>query len=131
MKRLHKVHYSYPNTSRRIGKTTYCYDMLLRSAQTEKYKNLSYVTSSIDQSFNDFTEFLDNLGETYTITNEGVVTLYNSNIIFSSPNSDLKGKIDGFIEDYPEEDTVAPQWRLDEIEDWSKRQLTRSVYKNL
>lgn len=131
MKRLHKVHFSYPKTPRRMGKTTYCYDALLRSAQTEKYKNLSYVTSNIDQSLNDFTEFLDSLGETYTITNAGVITLYNSNIIFSSPNSDLKGKFNGFIEDYPEEDIITPQWRLDEIEDWSKRQLTRSVYRKL
>lgn len=102
IKRLHKVHYNYPNTYRREGKSTYCYDSLLRCAQTGAYKHLCYVTNTYqaaEYSFNGFGEFLDSEGEMYNISNKGVIALRDTKITFVGKNDRTKG-FDGYIEDY-------------------------------
>lgn len=102
IKRLHKVHYSYPNTYRREGKSTYCYDSLLRCAQTGAYKHLCYVTNTIkasEYSLNDFMEFLDGERENYKVDSKGIVTLYETEIIFTGKIG-ISEKFDGYIEDY-------------------------------
>ena len=48
IKKLHLVHKYYPNVPRRFGKTTYCYDSLLRASETGTYKNIAYITSKTD-----------------------------------------------------------------------------------
>jgi hypothetical protein len=132
LKRLHKVHNNYPNTYRREGKSTYCFDSLLRCAQTGYYKSLCYVTNTYEASeysLNDFMEFLYNAGEKYTVSSDGVVELYDTEITFLGKDSTRKDGFDGYIEDYFAEEKITPQYKLDEIEDWSRRQLTRSVYR--
>lgn len=46
IKRLHKVHKLYPNVPKGLGKTTYCYDSLLRIAQTGVFKKIAYITNN-------------------------------------------------------------------------------------
>lgn len=58
---LQVVHKKYPFTSRGLGKTTYVYDCLLRSAQTHFYNELFYVTSTAKyarESIQEFKKFL-------------------------------------------------------------------------
>ena len=105
IKRLHEVHKVYPNTSRGMGKTTYCFDALLRAAQTGKYKNLAYTTNTMvaaRNSMDKFREFLYELGENYMTTSANVVTVNNCEISFIGlKDAERKGaRVDGFIEDY-------------------------------
>lgn len=134
IKRLHKVHKNYPNNYRREGKTTYCFDSLLRCAQTGYYKHLCYVTSTeraSQQASKDFREFLiDN--EQWFLMESKDLTVNGCKIIFSTFAREDGGRLcryDGYILDSFEEDRITPQWKLDEIEDWSRRQLTRLVYR--
>lgn len=134
IKRLHKVHNNYPNNYRREGKTTYCFDSLLRCAQTGYYRHLCYVTSTegaSQQASKDFREFLiDN--EQWFLMESKDLHINGCKIIFSTFAREDGGRLcryDGYILDSFEEDRVTPQWKLDEIEDWSKRQLTRIIYR--
>lgn len=61
--RLLQVDKSYPNVPRRLGKTTYVYDCLLRSAQTHYYDKLFYVTSTADYARESIKGFIDFLRE--------------------------------------------------------------------
>ena len=123
IKRLHKVHYSYPNTYRREGKSTYCYDSLLRCAQTGYYKNLCYLTNTYkasESSLNDFMEFLDNEKEEYKVDCKGLVTLYNTEINFLGRLVRKEG-FDGFIEDFYE-DVLYDLTELGLKDNWCKKQ---------
>lgn len=57
IKRLHEVHNYYPNVPRRLGKTTYCFDSLLRALQTGYYKKLCYVTNTSQDLLSKFRDF--------------------------------------------------------------------------
>lgn len=138
IKRLHNVHKNYPNNYRREGKTTYCFDSLLRCSQTGFYKNLCYVTSTeraTQETFKDFIVFLDENNELYDLKFEKkVIYLYGVRINFSTESREERGmlcKYGGYVIDSFKEDIPTPQYKLDSIEDWSKRQLTRSVYRKL
>lgn len=85
--KLHEIHQQYPNTPRRKGKTTYCFDSLLRASQTGYYKTLCYLTSNeraTHQSFRQFIDFLEALGEIYRITDECKIVLNCCEITFKS-----------------------------------------------
>lgn len=104
IKRLHEVHYSYPNTPRRVGKTTYTFDCLLRAAQTGAYKNLYYYTNTEKaamMALREFKDFLWNVNEPYNclITEKDSLLLYESIITFCGQKRNLKGKRTHFIED--------------------------------
>jgi len=106
IEKLHKVHNTYPNTPRRMGKTTYCYDSLLRASETGAYKNLAYITSKTDfarNSFKDFIKFLDSIGEEYQILDFRTVVLHCSKITFLSEAENKFVRFDGYIEDYFED----------------------------
>lgn len=134
IERLHKVHKNYPNNYRREGKTIYCFDSLLRCAQTGYYKNLCYVTSTekaTQTASKDFREFLIE-NEQWFLMESKELTVNGCNIDFSTFARENEGRLcryDGYILDSFEEDKVTSMWRLEEIEEWSKRQLTRSVYR--
>ncbi len=102
IKRLHKVHNRYPHTFRGRGKSTYCFDSLLRCAQTGYYKNLCYLTNTYKASeyaLNDFMEFLEECNERYTVDSDGVVELYDTEITFRGrPHGELN--FDGYVRDY-------------------------------
>ena len=103
IKRLHEVHKYYPNVPRRLGKTTYCYDSLLRASETGAYKDIAYMTSKTDfarNSFKDFIKFLDSIGEEYQILDFRTVVLNYSKITFLSMSENEFVRFDGTIEDY-------------------------------
>lgn len=103
IKRLHQVHKDYPNVSRRLGKTTYCYDSLLRASQTDAYKELAYLTTTASyarESFTDFIEFLDKQGENYQVLDFRTVVVNYSKITFLGKSEDKFFHFDGIIEDY-------------------------------
>ncbi len=103
IKRLHQVHYQYPNTARGIGKSVYCYDSLLRASQTGTYKQICYATNTLKAakySLNDFMQFLDDLDETYLVNEKGIITLNNTEIRFISKDDALKGGYKSYVEDY-------------------------------
>lgn len=58
IKRLHQVHKDFPNTLKRQGKTTYCYDSLLRIAQTGVFKKIAYITNDTKTARNNRKDFL-------------------------------------------------------------------------
>lgn len=58
IKRLHEVHYQYPNVPRRGGKTRYCLDRLLRTAQLGELKNICYISNKMDSSMDAFANFV-------------------------------------------------------------------------
>lgn len=104
IKRLHEVHYSYPHTPRRMGKTTYAFDCLLRAAQTGAYKNLMYHTNTEKAAMTALKEFKDFLwkeSEPYNclVTEKDSLIIYGSVITFCAQKKDLKGKDVNFIED--------------------------------
>jgi hypothetical protein len=106
IKKLHLVHKYYPNVPRRFGKTTYCYDSLLRASETGTYKNIAYITSKTDfarDSFKDFIKFLDSIGEEYQILDFRTVVLNCSKITFLSEVENKFDIFDGYIEDYFED----------------------------
>lgn len=103
IKRLHQVHYQYPINYRRQGKTTYCYDSLLRASQTGEYKQICYATNTLraaKYSLNDFMQFLDDLGEHYLVDGQGTIILNNTEIRFISKDDALKGGYKSYVEDY-------------------------------
>jgi retron-type reverse transcriptase len=103
IKKLHLVHKYYPNVPRRFGKTTYCYDSLLRASQTEQYKNLCYITNTscyARESLRDFIEFLDKEGEKYDVISINSVIVNNTEIVFKSRKEQQYFRFDGYIEDY-------------------------------
>lgn len=113
IKRLHKVHKNYPNNYRREGKTTYCFDSLLRCAQTGFYKHLCYVTSTemaTQEAFKDFIYFLDQNKELYTLNyDKKLLYLYAVRINFSTKARERDGmmcRYDGYILDYFDDDTI-------------------------
>jgi hypothetical protein len=129
IKKLHVVHKYYPNVPRRFGKSTYCYDSLLRCAQTGAYKNLCYVTNTYkasEDSLNDFMEFLDDCGERYTVSSKGVIMLLDCIITFCGKDFKDRG-FDGFIEDYFEDDLS----ELGIISDWCKKQEYKKEFLNV
>lgn len=104
IKRLHEVHYSYPNTPRRMGKTTYAFDCLLRAAQTGAYKNLYYYTNTEKAAMTtlrDFKSFLWNQSEVYNclVTEEDSLLLYDTVITFAGQKRNLKGRDVNYIAD--------------------------------
>lgn len=103
IKRLHQVHKDYPNTLRKQGKTTYCYDSLLRASQTDYYKELAYITTTSSytrESFTDFIEFLDKQGENYQVLDFRTVVVNYSKIAFLGKSENKFVRFDGIIEDY-------------------------------
>jgi hypothetical protein len=58
IKRLHQVHKDYPFNSWRQGKTTYCFDSLLRLAQTGAFKKIAYITNNTKTARCNRNEFL-------------------------------------------------------------------------
>lgn len=104
IKRLHEVHYSYPNTPRRMGKTTYAFDCLLRAAQTGAYKNLMYYTNTEKAAMlalRDFKDFLWKQGEPYNclVTEKDSLLIFETIITFAGVKRELKGRRTDFIED--------------------------------
>ena len=104
IKRLHEVHKHYPHNSRGVGKTTYCYDSLLRATQTLEYDKLLYITNtrkSAFESFEKFKMFLNNLGEKFYQYDQNKLELNGCKIIFSEKwDSYLNpSQSDGVIED--------------------------------
>lgn len=105
IKRLHRVQKMYPNVPRGEGKTTFCFDMLLRSAQTGAYKELLYVTNiravAFD-SFIDFQSFLELSGEKFYIADQNKLNLLGCRIIFSEGWEHYKSPVHkwGIIEDF-------------------------------
>lgn len=59
VKRLHEVHYKYPNVPRGEGKTTYCFDSLLRLTQTGEFKKIAYITNDIKTARTNRIDFLE------------------------------------------------------------------------
>jgi len=109
LKRLHEVHYSYPNTPRRMDKTIYVFDCLLRAAQTGAYKNLVYYTNTEKAAMlalQSFKDFLWRQSEHYNclVTEKDSLLLYESVITFAgeikaTSARNLKGRNVNFIED--------------------------------
>jgi hypothetical protein len=105
IKRLHKVQKMYPNVPKGEGKTTFCFDMLLRSAQTCAYKELLYVTNtrvSALNAFTDFQWFLRLSRETFYLTDKNKLNLYGCRIIFSEGWEHYKYPVHkwGVVEDF-------------------------------
>lgn len=105
IKRLHKVHKMYPNVPSREGKTTFCFDMLLRSAKTGAYKELLYVTNTRRGafiSFDDFKFFLFLQKEKYYQTDQNKLNLNGCRIIFSEGWEHYKSPVHkwGIVEDF-------------------------------
>lgn len=105
IKRLHKVQKMYPNVPRGEGKTTFCFDMLLRSAQTGAYKELLYVTNTRRHaftSFDDFKIFLFLQKEKYYQTDQNKLNLNGCRIIFSEVWEHYKSPVHkwGIVEDF-------------------------------
>ena len=106
LKRLHKVHYDYPHNSRRQGKTYYCFDQLLRVAQTGEIKEQVYITntqSATVNGFKSFLRFLDDAEESFTYSLENLtVSLGECKIKFVSlaGKERLKGSRSTVVEDY-------------------------------
>lgn len=106
LKRLHKVHYKYPNTERREGKSTYCFDCLLRASRTNYYKNLCYITNThkaSENSLNDFILFLEEKGVIFNYTYQGIIYLNGVKITFMGREVRKIG-FDGYFEDYFDEE---------------------------
>lgn len=61
IKRLHEVHWKYPNVPRRMGKTRYCLDCLLRAIQTNQVRRVAYIGMYMSWSMNAMREFLNML----------------------------------------------------------------------
>lgn len=104
IKRLHEVHKLYPNVPKRLGKTTYCYDSLLRASQTGEYDKLLYITNtrkSALNSFEDFKMFLYMLKEKFYQYDQNKLELNGCKIIFSEKwdNYLSETQSDGVIED--------------------------------
>lgn len=108
LKRLHEVHKYYPNVPRRMGKTMYCFDALLRAAQTGQHKELAYITNTEKVARNQMTNFIDFLSdieERYMTTSANKVFLisYNTEVNFiGTGNRMLRGKGIDSITDYYE-----------------------------
>jgi hypothetical protein len=103
IKKLHLVHKYYPNVPRRFGKTTYCYDSLLRASETEYYETICYLTNTASyarESFKDFTVFLNAVGESYQILDLRTLVLGDSKITFLGKAENKFVSFDGYIEDY-------------------------------
>lgn len=103
IKRLHEVHKLYPNIPRRLGKTTYCYDSLLRASQTDFYRELAYITTTSSyarESFTDFIKFLDKEEENYQVLDFRTVVVNHSKITFLGKSEHKFFHFDGYIEDY-------------------------------
>lgn len=69
LNRLHEVHYSYPHTVRGGGKTYYCYDRLLRTAQTGEVNEQIYVSNKqrdTAKAHKDFIRFLFDVDESFS-----------------------------------------------------------------
>ena len=108
IKRLHKVHYKYPNNLQGEGKSTYGYDSLLRYAQTGYYKNLCYVKDNYKASqfaLNDFMNFLTDQGERFTMSFKGTVELYGVHITFRAIR-EIKPRRDEYILDLKKQKNV-------------------------
>ncbi len=119
IKRLHKVHKNYPYNSRREGKTTYCYDSLLRASQTNTYKNLAYLTNTAyvaRESFRGFIKFLNSEGENYKTLDFRTILLNSSKITFLGISEFKFVHFDGIIEDY----FIEYKYKLNEIENYRK-----------
>lgn len=103
LKRLHKVHDNFPNNTRKSGKTFYCFDQLLRTAQTGVIKKLLYVTNderSLYNSLNDFLYFLTELGEEFQQGNKKFTVFINDcEIKFISLKDKKKYRHSNFILD--------------------------------
>jgi len=104
IKRLHEVHKDYPFNTRKQGKTTYCFDSLLRLAQTGEYKKLLYITNtrkSALNSFEDFKMFLYMLKEKFYQYDRNKLELNGCKIVFSEKwdNYMSPTQSDGVIED--------------------------------
>lgn len=124
IERLHQVHKYYPNVPRRLGKTIYCYDSLLRASETGAYRELAYITTTIDfarESFNDFIEFLDKQGEYYQVLDFRTVVLHCSKITFLGESENKIARFDGYIEDYFK-DEVRPSTYLNSREERIRRE---------
>lgn len=104
IKRLHEVHKLYPNVPKRLGKTTYCYDSLLRASQTGEYDKLLYITNTRKRaltSFEDFKMFLYMLKEKFYQYDQNKLELNGCKIVFSEKwdNYLSETQSDGVIED--------------------------------
>lgn len=97
IKRLHKVHFDYPNTVRQQGKTFYCFDQLLRIAQTGEVKEQAYITNdekAKKRAFRDFLEFMTKSGEEFKSSFEdSTVNICDCEIKFISLSN--KKKLEG------------------------------------
>lgn len=128
IEKLHQVHKMYPNTPRRFGKTTYCYDSLLRASETGAYRELAYITTTTDfarTSFNDFIEFLDKQGETYKVISHNVVVVNDIKINFIGKAENKNGLFDGYVEDYFEDRFRPSTNRLSPREERIRRKEVR------
>jgi hypothetical protein len=87
IKRLHEVHYQYPNVPRRGGKTTYCFDRLLRTAQLEELEHICYVSNTMQNSMNSKSMFIKYLEDNDIYIKrivKNLITIYNCKITFES-----------------------------------------------
>lgn len=106
IKRLHEVHYLYPNVPRRFGKTTYCYDRLLRTAQLGTVEEQFYITNTqrdAHTAFKDFMHFLSDMEEKISYSlKDFTVFIGKCEIKFISlaGKERLKGNYNYFTEDY-------------------------------
>jgi hypothetical protein len=109
LKRLHDVHYSYPYTVRRQGKTYYCFDKLLRVAQLGEVKEQVYVTNTqqaTTMAHKDFIRFLFDADEGFSSDiRDLTVSIGDCKIKFISlaGKEKLKGSYDAIVEDVYED----------------------------
>ena len=125
IEKLNVVHKYYPNTPRRFGKTTYCYDSLLRASETGAYRELAYITNTIDyarSSFNDFIEFLDKQGEHYKVISHNAVVVNEIKISFIGTAENKNKMFDGYFEDYFEDEFRPSSDRLSFKEEKIRRE---------
>ena len=103
IKRLHKVHEVYPHVPRRLGKTTYCFDSLLRALQTGFYKKLCYITSGSDAATFNFKKFKNYLTSNDIVFDEydtRKLKVLNSSVVFTVQGDwKITENSDGIIED--------------------------------
>ncbi len=86
IKRLHEVHYQYPNVARGRGKTRYCLDRLIRTAELGELKNICYIANTMQSSMNAFADFIKLLiNEKIPFSHkQGIVEIYGCTIRFES-----------------------------------------------
>lgn len=105
IKRLHQVHYSYPNNYRRQGKTTYCFDQLLRIAQLGDIKTQAFITNNVIENIRKFVYFLQKEKVEFTFNSKNnTVLIGECKILFLSlaGKKKLKDVECSIIEDYEE-----------------------------